>query len=159
MTTEPIERPRKYSAHAIAQHRNEGRPYGGISCYIDRKLGQVTLRHSDDNYTLVKTDTVTILAMYFKPQTDVETIIARIMSATSLIHPEVPVIIAGDFNCRIDKAMQRSKLLVEALEEEGFRLISNAEQTTYFAPNGSSTIDIIFCRGNNMRVRHQTRLA
>ena len=76
----------------------------------------MTLRHSDDNCTLVKTDTVAILAMYFKPQTDVETIIATIMSATSLILPEVPVIIAGDFNCRIDKAMQRSKLIVEALE-------------------------------------------
>jgi hypothetical protein len=64
MTTEPVELPGKYSAHSLAQQRNEGRPYGGVSSYINLKLGQVTLRHSDDNYTLVKTDTVTILAMY-----------------------------------------------------------------------------------------------
>lgn len=70
---------------------------------------------------------------------------------------EKNVIIAGDFNCRIDKPNNKTSTMLDILQEEGFRLINKAEEITYIAYNGTSTIDLVFYRGKDITVKNQQR--
>mgnify|MGYP000250499100 CR=1 FL=1 len=155
LTTTPIELQRRYSAHSPATQGHAGRPYGGISCYVGPKMGSIHYRHAEEDYVLIKTDVITLIGMYIKPRTSIEEIIETIMNALSHTTASEPTVITGDFNCRLDNETRKTKMLIEALEEEGFSLANRADHKTYFAPNGSSTIDLTFYRVHDTQLISQ----
>ena len=53
------------------------------------------------------------------------------MQAISNKDPTEPLMVAGDFNCRIDIPNNRGQTLTDAMEEEGFTLLNNAASKTY----------------------------
>ena len=54
------------------------------------------------------------------------------------------IILAGDFNCRIDQFTNKSEFVLNFLQGEGLSLINDPQMKTYLCSNGSSTIDLIF---------------
>lgn len=62
------------------------------------------------------------------------------MTALAKTTPGCNTIIAGDMN-------HRGSELLQLMTEEGFTLINNKNNKTYFDHNGSSTIDLIFYKG------------
>ncbi|KAJ4426395.1 hypothetical protein ANN_27209 [Periplaneta americana] len=52
----------------------------------------------------------------------------------------------------LDKPNNRTSLMMEFLQEEGFTLVNKKDNITYMAPNGASTIDLVFYRGKNIKV-------
>ena len=81
------------------------------------------------------------------------------MSAFELTDPEFPTLLTGDLNCRMDRPNCKSKALMKLMEEEGFALTNAAQTKTYILHNGSSTIDLIFYRGNEPKLHSITPTA
>ena len=79
-----------------------------------------------------------------------------VISALELTDPEIPTLLAGDLNCRIDRPNSKSKALIELMEEEGFALTNTAQTKTYISHNSSSTIDLIFHCGNETKFQSIT---
>lgn len=155
LATKPIEIAGKYASHSPAMQGPTGRPAGGVSCYYNPSIGQKISEYTEKNMVIVKTNTVTLIGAYFNPKTDIVEVIDSMINAIKRTNPEETVILAGDFNCRLDTNNQRSRILMDTLEEEGFRLINDPDHRTYYARNGSSTIDLIFIKGNNARATKQ----
>ncbi|KAJ4437826.1 hypothetical protein ANN_13764 [Periplaneta americana] len=151
LATKPIEVPGKYASHAPAMQEEAGRPSGGVPCYYSPSIGQKNFEHTEKNMVIVKTNIVTIIGLYFNPKTDIVEVMDSTISAIKHTNPEETIILAGDFNCRLDKNNQRARILIDNLEE-GFRLLNDSDQKTYYAKNGSSKIDLVFIKGNNTRV-------
>ncbi|KAJ4435866.1 hypothetical protein ANN_18486 [Periplaneta americana] len=86
--------------------------------------------------------------MYCRSQEDPANIIAKLLTAISQMHHDKPVLIVGDLNCRLDQLKLKTKEVLKCPEEEGFILINETKTKIYFAPNGCSTIDLVFYRGN-----------
>jgi hypothetical protein len=121
-------------------------------------MGKIEGASKEENMVIIKTTSVTLIAMYITPGTPVENIIETISKATEETRKEKKVILAGDFNCRIDKYNTKTDILRETLEEEGFRLVNKKEVPTYIAPNGTSTIDLVFYRGDKLKLNKQEGL-
>ena len=49
-------------------------------------------------------------------------------------------------------------ILLDILEEEGLKLANRREDPTYIAPNGTSTIDLVFYRGKRLMMQQQVGL-
>ncbi|PSN55010.1 hypothetical protein C0J52_02335 [Blattella germanica] len=136
-----------YSIHSLARKSAEGRPAGGVSLFYKPWLGPVETIHTDENLLIAKTNTVTIIGTYIPPNTEVEDIMETLINSLQKIKFNENVILAGDMNCRLDKPDSKCKTILAFLEEENFKLVNDPEQKTYFAHNGSSTIDLIFHKG------------
>ena len=78
------------------------------------------------------------------------------MSALELTDPEIPTLLAGDLNCRMDRPNSKSQALMELMEEVSFTLTNAAQTKTYISHNGSSTIDLIFYQGNELKLQSIT---
>ncbi|PSN36637.1 hypothetical protein C0J52_22292 [Blattella germanica] len=153
--TKSIEIAGKYSTHTLAIQGAAGRPSGGVSCYTSPTMGQKYFEHTEENTVILKTNIITIIiGLYFNPKADIVDVIDSTIHAIRFTNPEEVVILAGNFNRRLDTNNQRSRILIDTLEEEGFRLINKPDQKTYYANNGSSTIDLVFLKGN-LRVLKQ----
>ena len=77
------------------------------------------------------------------PDKSAEDIIEKISTALSKLRKDTNIIIAGDLNCRIDKPNQKTEIVIETLMEEGYSLINQKDEKTYFGHNGPSTIDMV----------------
>jgi sorting nexin-29 len=99
-----------------------------------------------DHYLAVETLGVIFMVAYFVPNTPMDEILMIISGALASLDPNKPMILGGDFNCRIDTG-RRGTDLSEQLYQYGFSLINERLQPTYVAPTGSSTIDLMFYRG------------
>ena len=152
MLANTLDIPGFYSAHALAKVNQIGRPAGGVSCYYKGNIGKPSHIHTSDNTIIIKTANSTLIGMYISPTASINDATESLAQALSHTEPEESVNLAGDFNCRIDKPSHRSKILLEALEEEGFTLTNDPMDYTYFAPNGSSTIDLILYRSQNKKL-------
>lgn len=82
----------RYSTHSPATQNAEGRPSGGVTCYISPRIGQRILDHTEEN---MKTNALTVAGLYFRPQTDILQIIDTAMDVIKYTVPEDPIIIAG----------------------------------------------------------------
>ena len=80
------------------------------------------------------------------------------MEAVTHTQDDNRIILAGDLNCRIDKPNVKTELILETMAEEGFILINKPDLKTYIAPNGTSTIDLVFCKGENTKTTNQEGL-
>ena len=64
---------------------------------------------------------ITIIGVYLRPQTTVEKVVECIVKILELVDPATPTIMAGDFNCRLDKPDRKCQALLQLMEEGVFR--------------------------------------
>ena len=83
------------------------------------------------------------LTSYFQPCTKLEDISFDISEGLSRIDKEELTIIAGDFNCRLDRG-ERGTDLLDILWELGFACVKSSQAPTYYCHNGRSAIDLVF---------------
>ena len=126
LTTEPIEINGFYGLHSYAR-KTEGRPTGGVSCYLRTNAGNFKVRHKEEDVLVVKTDLCTIIALYIRPQAETEEVIETVMTAISKTEEYEKIILAGDINCRIDKENIKTEVVIAALREEGYRLANQKD--------------------------------
>jgi hypothetical protein len=102
LLTEPLNLQGFYAIHSYATP-TAGRPAGGIACFLKGTMGKIQGTSKEENMVIIKTSSVTLIAMYITLDTPIENIIETIYKATEEIRKDKNVILAGDFNCRIDK--------------------------------------------------------
>ncbi|KAJ4426601.1 hypothetical protein ANN_26399 [Periplaneta americana] len=107
---------------------------------------------------IVKTTTITVIGLYIQPNVPVENVIDLVYKVIEQTRTDKNVILAGDLNCRLDKQNAKTHILLETLEEEGFRLENKKEIPTYIAHNGYSTIDLVFYKGEHLKLTKQEGL-
>ena len=122
-----------------------GRPSGGVSCFYTERIGKPRNMYIGDNTIIIRTEDLTIIGIYISPAEPTSNAIETICQALAQTGTQENIIIAGDFNSCIDKPNLRSKIILTTLEEEeeGFTLTNNPNDHTYYAPNETSTIDLI----------------
>ena len=86
---------------------------------------------------------ITVLVAYFPPGTAIEDIFFNISDALHYSETRDRVIIAGDFNARLDQGTRGEELL-ELLYHSGYTSLNCPNTPTYICHNGSSTIDLVF---------------
>ena len=96
-----------------------------------------------ENHITVKFQNFYAICVYFIPHTDVDKIVGCVLEYISEAASNLPIIICGDFNCRLDFG-KRGLELVDSLMRYGFHLENDPTVTTYVTSNGQSTIDLIF---------------
>ena len=131
-----------YSTHVLAKKGDKGRPAGGISVLMRPWMTPIIRTIRKENAVLIVTKELAIIAAYYPPNHSALEILEEIHYLIQQIKHEKPTIIAGDLNCRIDKKNSKTKLVVDALEEEGFTLLNDRNTPTYICHNGSSAIDL-----------------
>lgn len=155
--TEPIDIDGFYGLHSYAK-KTEGRPTGGVSCYLKPSMGNFKVVHKDENVLAVRTDSLTCIAVYIRPQATTDEVIETLMTALVATETSDNTIIVGDINCRIDKANIKTEIVMETLREEGFMLANRGDLPTYIAHNGTSAIDVLLYRGKKITLLEQKSL-
>jgi len=156
-TTEPIDITGYYGMHAYGK-KTEGRPMGGVSCYMKPTLGSFKIIHKDENILVIQTELIAVIAVYIRPQATSEEVIETIGTAVVAAEKQDKIIILGDINCRIDKKNTKTEIVMEMLREEGFKLANSKEMPTYIAHNGTSAIDLVLYRGKEIKLIEQKGL-
>jgi hypothetical protein len=136
--------PNFYNFHVYAkQTRERGRPAGGITCLIKPHLApfEVILREGD--LITVQTRIGAIITPYFNPDRPVVDIVDSLSKAINALQRKQKIILAGDFNCTIDKRRGKTDEVLEFLHMEGLVLRNQRNKWTYIAPNGGSTLDLM----------------
>ena len=154
LTTKPLEINGFYAQHIPATQGPRGRPKRGTSCFFKPKLGRLLSTHQDQDALVMNFANLSVIAMYVEPLTPIEDIIEAIMTALRHVTTGQNIIVAGDLNCRLDVISHRSNELLDMMAEEGFTLVNNADERTYFAHSGCSTIDLIFYKGSNITLNN-----
>ena len=113
--------------------------------------------HKGEDVLTVRTDNITVVAVYIRPQATTEEVIETIMASTADTSKDESIIIVGDINCRIDKNT-KTEIVLEMLSEEGYILANSKEVPTYIAHNGTSAIDLLLYKGKNLRLIGQKGL-
>ena len=107
--------------------------------------------HSGECSLLLCSEKFSVGAFYMRPDCSIEVIFSVMGDSLTKLDLSKPVIIGGDFNCRIDasSASNRGKQLLEFMESLGLTCQNRAEEKTYICSNGGSTIDLIFTNGQS----------
>lgn len=144
--TSNFDLPGFYSVHQHAKQALRGRPIGGIACYVSPKLGPILSHLSDDkDYLIVRLKRFTILCFYLNPKYNDIEIFTSVLSAYNIVKNEnKPIIALGDFNCRIDRKSPKGESLIDTMSQINLVLCNPPNTKTYYAPNGSSTVDLLF---------------
>ena len=100
--TAPYELTGYHGIHSLATP-TEGRPSGGVSCFVKPTVGPVTKKFTTNNSVVVKTEELIIIGVYIQPRATAEEVIEKTMEAINEAEIDDRIIIAGDFNCRIDR--------------------------------------------------------
>ena len=95
------------------------------------------------------------MGVYFQPDMTASDIIEEISTALAKTTSEETLILAGDLNCRTDKASLKTTQVLEYLEEEGLTLVNAKNQMTYLCPNGASAIDLVFTNLKEIKIKSQ----
>jgi hypothetical protein len=145
MDTSDTQIPGFYSYRAKAFQGRRGRPYGGVTILVASTDRGTELIAAGSNYVIVGSPECCFIGTYFSPAVNDMLMIERLGAMMALIPPGVPVVLAGDFNARIDALPlpQRSELFLTFLLESGLWLCSQAAPLTYRSPQGDSTIDLV----------------
>lgn len=117
-------------------------------------MGKLLSTHQDQDTLVMNFENLSVIAIYTEPLTPIEDIIETIMTALRHVAPGQNIIIARDLNCRLDVASHRANELLDMMTEEGFTLANKADERTYFAHSGCSTIDLIFFKGPNISLNN-----
>jgi hypothetical protein len=143
--TVPYQIPGYYSFHALATSQVAGRPMGGVSILVAPLPILPILHETGDNFVIVRVMGVFLVGTYIRPNTSINEMIDILAGILSLIPDGAQVILAGDFNARIDLPIHPPKTLafMNFLNERGLRICSHPTPKTFEAVQGSSTIDLI----------------
>ncbi|KAJ4428458.1 hypothetical protein ANN_24495, partial [Periplaneta americana] len=114
--TEPINIEGYYGLHSYGR-KTDGRPTDGISCYLRPSQGNFKVIHKEENVFTVRTDNITVAAVYIRPQATTEEVIETLMTEITDTGRNESVIIVGDLNCRIDKVNARTEIVLETLRD------------------------------------------
>ena len=157
--TEPIVIERYYNVHALAKQKERGRPYGGVTCLYNHRIGKIKSIHTEENIIIISTAHLTIAGQYIPPHASLKDTTEILSIVTNYVETEQNVIIAGDLNCRLDKPDYKTIAVVEMMQGIGFNLINKQDLKTYLAPNGSSAVDIVLIRGKDLKLENQEALS
>lgn len=147
-----IEIPGFYSKHVFATQGPRGRPMKGISWFYKPTIGEPSCIYEQEHTLILQTERMNFIGLYIEPLTPIEDVIEIVMTAIAKATPRSNIIIAGDLNCRIDTSNHKSRELLQMMIEEGYTLVNEQHNRTYFAHNGSSTIDLIFYKGTSLEI-------
>lgn len=122
-----------------------GRPIGGVTVAVKPFLNPKLLFSSGDTIC-IETEAVTVLASYFNPERDIESLIDDLASSCFKTPSSKPLLFAGDYNVRADRPhAQKTRDFQGFMSDIGCRLLNNDPcQYTYLCAQGRSTIDLIF---------------
>ena len=118
-----------------------GRPSGGLHLYYNPKFNS-RLNSSDQNHISVSFDHISIIGVYFKPNSDIDDIIISLATALRNIPASSPIVIGGDFN--VHPNTTEFFEICDFLFHQGISLISRTDQPTFSYSKGSSCVDYIF---------------
>ena len=127
------------------------RPSGGIVIAISKNIQSsscIIFRSQHVLIVKVKNCKMNFLVSYFQPCTKLYHVIFDISERLSRINKEEFTIIAGDFNCRLDRG-ERGTDLLDILWELGFACLNSSQAPTYYCHKGRSAIDLVFT--NNLK--------
>ena len=138
-----------YSFNVLAKKvsSGRGRPSGGISILCRPWLSPKLISCSDF-HVAVKTTQTSLICFYFQPDTVLEDILHHISDAVSTVDISQPLILGGDFNCRLDNGERGDELTDFLRINYQLELQSSHHEPTYHCWNGSSVIDLIFSNFN-----------
>lgn len=119
-----------YSHHILAKQGLIGRPSGGISCFFLPWLAPSSCITITPNLLVTQLKGMAVISGYYQPECTAQEIIEDLTEAFNNIKNQQPVIVAGDFNCRIDKGNQKTRMLINCIVEEGFTLLNNPNEPT-----------------------------
>jgi Reverse transcriptase (RNA-dependent DNA polymerase)/Endonuclease-reverse transcriptase len=145
-----------YSVHSHAIQGVEGRPSGGISCFVNPRLGQI-ISSSDKNYVIVNLSNISVICFYLNPSLHEVDIHEGILEAFSKVPSDKSIIMAGDFNCRVDRNIKTGKMyvkgvaIINTMSLINLKMCNDPTAKTYICHNGSSTIDLLFCNPNYVK--------
>jgi hypothetical protein len=118
-----------------------GRPSGGLHLYCNPQL-QPRLISSCFNYIAVQLATLSVVGVYFKPNSDLDDIITTLATALNNVNTSLPIILGGDLNLRPDT--QDFREVQDFLSHYGMQLASDPSKPTFLYPRGKSCIDFVF---------------
>ncbi|KAJ4451785.1 hypothetical protein ANN_03257 [Periplaneta americana] len=144
-----------YAIHNFATQGSRGRPRGGISLLLKPKLTPFQTLHKTENILLVKCGPIWIMCGYFQPYLKEEEIIDEIEEAIVKVPRYEPLLIAGDLNCRLDTPLAKTENVLSYINSEGLSVVNNKTEKTYYSPNGSSTIDLVFVNEGTKVISHK----
>lgn len=135
---EPTHIPGYYGISSPAQKHDQGRPVNGISIYAKPFLS-IELINKSNNKVHINSSIGECICYYHNPNTNIEDIIQEITDDVFNTSNHT-CIIAGDFNCRIDKDFEKGNLLLQLMTSLGFQLCNMTTEPTYITHNGGSCI-------------------
>jgi hypothetical protein len=143
--TTPIAVPGFYAHHSLAQKGRRGRPSGGVAILVAPTIQDMRLIARGLNYVIVASPGLCIIGAYFSPTVPTAEMLDRLGEMLTLVPAEVPVLLAGDFNARIDMVPWplRSIGLMDCMATNGLWLCSEPSPFTYESHQGSSTVDLV----------------
>ena len=87
-------------------------------------MGQLLEAHKDKNIVILRLTYLTAIGIYIPPHFSAEDTVEIIMDTLTKVKNDSNVILAGDLNCRIDKPLYKTELILELFKEEGFSLVN-----------------------------------
>jgi hypothetical protein len=133
-----------YAFHALAVMGDAGRPRGGVTVLVAPSIPAPTLVGSGENYLVVRIGSVLLVAAYFSPAMLTSVVMEELADIFSSLPADHHILLAGDFNCRIDMPVhpERTILFLDFINSVGLRLCSRPSPFTFKSTRGSSTIDL-----------------
>ena len=101
----------------------------------------------DEDTIVIKTRLTTVIEAYYNLDHTAVDIIESLGNAMKIIQQKENMILAGDFNCLIDKMGRKVEEVLSYLREERLTLLNSQKDWTYMCHNGGSTVDLIFTQG------------
>ena len=151
-----------YSYHCLATKPSHGRPYGGVSLLVGPALKNPKLVLAEDDTIVLHSSVLTFVGMYSSGGRDsTEDLLEKIGRALAHTSDDLPVLLAGDLNCRLDEdpLSARTTAVMNMLAEHALWVCSDPGIPTYYADSGgpgteprrpgSSVIDIFAFGGSS----------
>ena len=135
--------------HSPARQPAKGRPIGGLTIANNKRFRHSAKElYNSEHILLVSLSNCTtkLMLCYFQPAYNIGNVLNEIENALDYLEDKHPVIVCGDFNCRIDYSNQRGVDLLAFFSANDFECLNDPTKETYVAHNGWSTIDLISTR-------------
>jgi hypothetical protein len=137
-----------------------GRPMGGVSILVAPTVGDCIVVKSARDLLVIRTPSFQLIAMYCSTARGIDTLGDMLLDALAVVDLTKPVILAGDFNCRIDSAVptDRTMALLTLLQDTGLWITNDPGIETFRAHTGSSAIDLFIVNMEATRISEVSRI-
>jgi hypothetical protein len=146
-----------YAKHLFGVKSKSNATRRGVSIYFNNKTGNLISHQTTEHLLILKFEYFTVIGAYFDPETSKIDMCEALLECFESLESIENVILAGDFNCRMDNGSQEGKDLLDITEWYKLKLANKSKsQLTYICEKGGSTIDLIFTgeqiKCNNFRI-------